>query len=110
MFGIGMPELMLVMVIALIIIGPSKLPGLARSLGKGYAEFNRSMRTARESFDDLTSDVEEKIEMINDPVGAAGKMVEKSFSPDTQGENSQAKTVSPSTNDQKEKTPPDPDD
>ena len=39
MFGIGIPELIIIMVIALIVIGPSKLPELARALGKGMAEF-----------------------------------------------------------------------
>ncbi len=42
MFGIGMTEMLLIAVLALIVLGPKKLPDLARSLGKGFAEFKRA--------------------------------------------------------------------
>ena len=42
MFGIGMPELLVIMVVALVVLGPKRLPEVARSLGKGLAEFRRA--------------------------------------------------------------------
>jgi Tat protein translocase TatB subunit len=41
-FGIGTTELILIMVVALLVLGPKKLPEIARSLGKGMAEFRRA--------------------------------------------------------------------
>jgi Tat protein translocase TatB subunit len=42
MFGIGMQELILIAVIALIVVGPKKLPDLAKTLGKGFSEFKKA--------------------------------------------------------------------
>jgi len=58
MFGIGLPELIIIMVIALIVIGPSKLPDLARALGKGMAEFRKATQEIKESLD-VDEDIQE---------------------------------------------------
>jgi TatA/E family protein of Tat protein translocase len=59
MFGIGMPELLLILAVALIVLGPKKLPDLARALGKGMAEFRRATDELRDEFRQLERDVEE---------------------------------------------------
>jgi Tat protein translocase TatB subunit len=50
MFGIGMTELLVILAVGLIVIGPKKLPELARSLGKGLAEFRRASTEMRREF------------------------------------------------------------
>jgi Tat protein translocase TatB subunit len=42
MFGIGVPELLVIMVVALVVLGPKRLPEVAKALGKGLAEFRRA--------------------------------------------------------------------
>jgi sec-independent protein translocase protein TatA len=56
MFGIGLPELLVIMVVALLVFGPAKLPELARSLGRGLAEFRRASMDLRQSVMEATDE------------------------------------------------------
>lgn len=49
MFGLGISEVVIILVIALIFIGPKKLPELARGLGKGLKEFQNAVRGIQDS-------------------------------------------------------------
>ncbi len=66
MFGIGLPEMILIMALALIVVGPDKLPDLARSLAKGIMELKKTAEGLKDSFaeegnplDDIIPDLED---------------------------------------------------
>lgn len=63
MFGIGMTELMVIFVIGLVVLGPKRLPELARSLGRSLGEFRRASNEVRREFLSVTD--EAKIDPVS---------------------------------------------
>ncbi len=70
MFGIGMPELILIMAVALIVIGPKKLPDLARSLGRALGEFKKATGELKSSLgvDEELGDVKHAFDEMNQDI------------------------------------------
>jgi Tat protein translocase TatB subunit len=61
MFGIGIPELLVIMVVALIVLGPQRLPEVAKALGKALAEFRRATGDLSEELGNAKVMLEEEI-------------------------------------------------
>ena len=61
MGSIGMPEMLVILVIALIIFGPRKLPELGKSLGKSLAEFKRASNDLRNTLEEEIKVEEQQI-------------------------------------------------
>ncbi len=78
MFGIGFNEIIIILVIALIVIGPKKLPEIAKALGKGYREFRKSFEDIEKEFS-IDEDFENEKEKF-DEVKVVGKKTDKSES------------------------------
>lgn len=65
MFGLGMPELLVILVVAVVVIGPKRLPDIARALGKGMREFRRA-----------TDDIKQSINLDADDYKPAARLKE----------------------------------
>ena len=96
MFGIGLPEMIIIAVVALVFIGPNKLPGVLRSIGRGLVELKRATSDVRSTVQDEMHKIEEEIELkdvresaqnfSNELGGVANKMDSLSLSKLSSGE------------------------
>jgi len=86
MFGIGMPEMLLILAIALIVIGPKKLPDLAKSLGRAMREFKKAtsefkdtlqiddeLKEVKGAFDNINKDLKDAVSLNDEPGKKADK-------------------------------------
>ena len=63
MFGLGLPEIIVIFVIALVVFGPKKLPDLGRSIGRAMAEFKKASDDFQESVRSEIKDVEKTVDV-----------------------------------------------
>ena len=82
MFGIGMPEMLLILAVALIVIGPKKLPDLAKSLGRAFGEFKKATNDLKGSLEidtdlsDVSKTFDEVADEITDSVDVSASQTE----------------------------------
>ena len=85
MFGIGMPELLLILAVALIVLGPKKLPEIARSLGRGLAEFRRTTDDVKREMQAAADELEAPPETGDADAKPAGEGAEADAAPPSPG-------------------------
>lgn len=97
MFGMGMPEILLILAIALIVIGPKKLPDIAKALGRAMGEFKRATNDLKDSIN-----IDDPIDVIHKPASNDKKLPEP-----TDGKALTETTPPPYKNDVEKKKDPD---
>jgi len=86
MFDMGFTELMLIGIVALVVIGPERLPGVARTAGKYFGRLKRFMTTVKADVEQelradelraILADQQKELNTIKDSISGAGKEFEK---------------------------------
>jgi TatA/E family protein of Tat protein translocase len=73
--NIGIPELIVILIVALLVIGPKRMPDVAKALGKGLAEFKRAMDDVRDEMN--VREVKEEVDGLKDSL-----LLKKSYDED----------------------------
>jgi sec-independent protein translocase protein TatB len=73
MFGIGASEIALILIIALIFVGPSKLPEIARTVGKSYRELMRAIEDVKKDFSETGDTLQHDLQSAVDEEHKAAK-------------------------------------
>ncbi len=97
-FGIGLPEMVLIMMVALLVFGPKKLPEIGRSLGKAIKGFQDASKEFEDEFKKEAARIEKT---VTEPMKATLEKTEpKALQPDTEtADNSQATDTTGIVND-----------
>ena len=87
MFDIGMPEMIMIFIVALLVVGPKKLPEIAKALGKGLGELKKSFQDVKDSvqeeFKESTSEIRDAVTDVKRQIQAeaedSGKVIQKTM-------------------------------
>lgn len=88
MFGLGLPEIIIIFVIALLVFGPKKLPDLGKSIGRAMAEFKKAsddfQDTVRSEMREVerSTNVREELSTINKQIEHAGEELKETLAPE----------------------------
>jgi len=74
MFNLGMPEILVIMAVALIVLGPKRLPDVARMLGKAMAEFRKATSGITEELENARMMLEEEARKAAAPAPTANRI------------------------------------
>ena len=74
--SIGMPELILIFIVALLVFGPKKLPELGKSLGRGLAEFKKASEDLKKTIEDEIEQGKKEANTVREHVAEVRKSVE----------------------------------
>ena len=102
MFDVGFTELMLIGIVALVVIGPERLPGVARTAGKYFGRLKRFMTTIKADVEQelradelraILADQQKELNTIKDSISGAGKEFEKDIGAVTEAADSLAQDL-----------------